>query len=164
MELLTPNTGLMFWTVVTFLVLLLVLRKTAWGPLLQVLDEREQRIRESLEKAEIAQKQADEAISKQEELLARAREEAQEIIARSKNMAEALKGDIVSKARAEADNLLDRAKREIALEREKAVDELRRLAVDLSITATKKVIGKALTEKDHEKIVSESLQEMGDLN
>ncbi|HHL71514.1 MAG TPA: ATP synthase F0 subunit B [Bacteroidetes bacterium] len=164
MELLTPNTGLMFWTVVTFLVLLLVLRKTAWGPLLRVLDEREQRIRESLEKAEIAQKQADEAISKQEELLAKAREEAQEIIARSKNMAEALKGDIVSKARAEADNLLDRAKREIALEREKAVDELRRLAVDLSITATKKVIGKALTEKDHEKIVSESLQEMGDLN
>ncbi len=164
MELLTPNPGLIFWTIVTFVVLVLVLGKTAWGPLIQLLDEREQKIRESLEKAEIAQKQADEAISKQEELLAEARDEAQEIIARSKKMAEGLKEDIISKAKAEADSMLERAKREITLEREKAVDELRRLAVDLSITATKKVIGKALTEKDHEKIVSESLQEMGDLN
>ena len=162
MDLLNPNEGLMVWTAVTFFILYIILAKTAWNPLSTALNERERRIRESLEKAEDVQKQADESLAKQKEILDQARQEAQELLAKGKKTAESVRQELIEKAQKEADTLLDRAKKEITQEREKAVDELRTLAVDLSINATQKVIGKALSEKDHENLISQSLTELGE--
>lgn len=164
MDLLSPDTGTIFWTALTFLLLLLVLKKLAWKPLLTALNEREARIRESLQKAEEARKQAEKNMAEYQEMLEKARRESQELLERSRKTAEAMREEIIENAKAEADRLLERAKREIALEREKAIDEIKKLAVDLSLTATRKAIGKALTPKDHEVLVKEALKEIGDSN
>jgi len=164
MELLTPNTGLMFWTVMTFLILYIVLYRFAWGPLREALDEREKKIKESLDKADLAQAKADASLQKQEEIINKARDEAQAFIEKGKKTAETVREDIVKKARQEAETMLERAKNEISLEREKAIDEIKRLAVELSIAATMKAIGKALSPKDHEQLILQSMQDMGDLN
>ncbi|MDQ7064586.1 MAG: F0F1 ATP synthase subunit B [candidate division KSB1 bacterium] len=164
MDLLSPETGTMFWTALTFLLLLLVLGKLAWKPLVSALNEREQRIRESLEKAEEAQRQAEKNIAEYQAMLEKARAESQEIIERSRKTAETMREEIVENAKKEAERLLERAKKEIALEREKAVDEIRKLAVDLSLIATRKAIGKTLTPKDHEALIQEALKEIGDSN
>ena len=75
MELLTPSLGTLFWTSATFVILLLILKKVAWGPILQTLAERETRIKEALEKADTAQKETEEAMAKNQELLDNAKKE-----------------------------------------------------------------------------------------
>jgi F-type H+-transporting ATPase subunit b len=163
MDLLQPNPGLQVWTALTFILLYIVLGKYVWKPLSAALNERERKIRESLDAADEAKKHADESLAKQEEILNQARQEAQGLIAQGKKTAEAVREELITKARSDADTLVDRAKKEIVQEREKALDDLRKLAVDLSITATQKVIGKALSDKDHEDLVGQSLQELGEL-
>ena len=158
------NTGLMFWTAVTFLILYIILYRFAWGPLREALDEREKKIKESLEQAEIAQAKAAESLQKQEEVIAQARDEAQALIAKAKSTAESMREEIVRKARQEAEAQLERAKKEISVEREKAISEIKRLSIELSIAATTKAIGKALSPKDHEDLILQSMQEMGDVN
>ena len=164
MNLLTPDTGTIFWTAVTFLALLWVLKRLAWAPLVSALDERESRIRDSLEKAEQARLEAEQSLAKYQEMIENARQESQELIAKGKKTAESMREELIKKAHGEAEALLERAKREISLEREKALDELKKLAVDLSLAATKKAIGKALTPKDHEELVKQALKEMGEAN
>ncbi|RMD93687.1 MAG: ATP synthase F0 subunit B [Calditrichaeota bacterium] len=164
MSLLNPNTGTIFWTALTFLFLLWALRKLAWKPLLSALNERENRIRESLEKAEEAQKQAEKNIEEYQKMLEKARQESQALIEKGRKTAESVREEIIQNAREEASRLLERAKKEISLEREKAVDEIKKLAVDISLIATRKAIGKALTPQDHKMLIDEALKEIGDTN
>jgi len=164
MNLLTPDAGTLFWTAMTFLLLLWALKRLAWAPLVRALDERENRIRESLDKAEKSQADAEQSLAKYQEMIESARQESQELIAKGKKTAETMREELIQKAHADAEALLERAKREISLEREKAVDELKKLAVDLSLAATKKAIGKALTPKDHEALVQQALKDMGETN
>jgi len=164
MELMTPSGGTIFWTVVTFVFLLIILRKLAWKPILQTLEEREKRIKESLEEAAKAKEEAQKTLAEQSRIIEEAKKEAQEIIAKSRKSAELSKEEIVQKAKSEADQLLEKAKREIELSRDKAIEEIRDLAVDLSMTATQKLIGKSLDQKDHQALVNESLKKMGNLN
>ncbi|KAA3657275.1 MAG: ATP synthase F0 subunit B [Calditrichaeota bacterium] len=164
MDLLSPDTGLMFWTVITFAILYFVLGKFVWKPVGEVLDEREARLKDSLEKAEAAQKNADEALQKNEEMLAQARQEVQELIAKGKKTAESMREELVADAKNEATALIERARKEVKLEQDKALDEIRKLAVELSISATTKVIGKALSEKEHQQLVDKSFKDLGELN
>lgn len=160
MELLTPSVGTLFWTALTFLLLLFVLKKMAWGPLLQMLDEREKKIKESLEKADLAQKETEAALAKNQEMMEQAKREAQELLSKSKKTAEATRDEIVKKAEAEAGKMLEKAKKEIAQEREKAVEELRNQAAELSIAIASKLIGKTLSKDDHKAIIESSLKQM----
>lgn len=164
MDLLTPDTGLMFWTVITFAILYIVLGRFVWKPVGEVLDEREARLKDSLEKAETAQKNAEEALKKNEEMIAQARQEVQELIAKGKKTADSMREEIIANAKNEAATLIERAGKEIKLEQEKALDEIRKLAVELSISATTKVIGKVLSEKEHQQLVSQSFKDLGELN
>jgi F-type H+-transporting ATPase subunit b len=164
MNLMTPEGGTLFWTAVTFVALLVILTKVAWKPILRMLDERERTIKESLEKAEKAKIEAEKTLASQSEILESARKEAQDIIAHARKSAQEAKEEIVVKARSEADQLLQKAKREIELSRDKAIEEIRDLSVDLAMTATQKLIGKTLNKEDHRKIIQESLSELGDLN
>ncbi|RMD92931.1 MAG: ATP synthase F0 subunit B [Calditrichaeota bacterium] len=163
MNLMNPDPGTLFWTALTFILLMLVLKKIAWGPILQTLEERERRIKEALEKAEAAQKESEQAMEKQREILEAARKEAQEIIAKSRKTAETTKEEIIEKARAEANMLLERSKKEIALEREKAIEEIKKQAVELSIMMASKLIGKSLTKDDHLDLIEESLEKIAEV-
>lgn len=164
MNLLTPSSGTIFWTLVTFAVLLFVLRRMAWKPLVDALDERENRIREALNKADEAQKNANKALADNQAMLDKARQEAQELIVKGKKTADSMRDELIRNARSEADTLLERAKKEITLERAKAVDEIKKLAVELSMASTQKIIGKALSSKEHEELIRQSLKDMGEIN
>lgn len=161
---LNPEYGTMFWTSVTFIALFLILKKMAWGPLLQSLAEREQKIKESLDKADAAQKETEQALAKNQEVLEAARKEAQELLNKSRKTAEASKEEIIQKARTEATNLLERAKKEITQERDKAVEEIRNQTADISISIASKLIGKSLSSEDHKDIIEESLKKMENVN
>ena len=162
--LLKVNPGLIFYTVVTFLLLLYILKKLAWKPILGALEEREKRIQESLESAEKARRESEELLQKQHDMLESARKEAQQILDQSRKAAEATRQEILANARAEAEQMLERAKREIALSRDKAIEEIRNLAVDLSIAAASKVIRKTLSREEHRRLVEEAIQEMKGLS
>ena len=164
MELLSPAYGTIFWTTLTFLSLLFILKKMAWGPILQALEEREKRIKESLEKADEAQKETEAALAKNQEIMDQAKKEAQGLLAKSRKTAETTKDEILQKAQTEASTLLERAKREITLEREKAVDDIRKQTAELSVQIASKLIGKSLSKDDHKDIIDESLKKIAEAN
>ncbi|MDZ7373916.1 MAG: F0F1 ATP synthase subunit B [candidate division KSB1 bacterium] len=162
--LLRVNPGLIIYTVLTFLLLLFILKKLAWKPILGALEERERRIQESLEGAEKAKRQAEELLAQQRQMLEAARQEAQEILEQSRKAAEAVRQQILADARAQANQMLEKAQREIALSRDKAIDEIRKLAVDLSIAAAEKVIRRSLGPEEHRRLVEEAIEEMKGLS
>ncbi|MBN2170529.1 MAG: F0F1 ATP synthase subunit B [Candidatus Krumholzibacteriota bacterium] len=159
--LLTPDPGLIFWTVVTFLGLLWLLRKTAWGPILDGLERREETIRRSLADAERASEEARRTIAEQQAALAEARDEAQRIIERGTGAAKAAQEDILARARTEAGELVEAARREIRLETERVRDELRSEVVDLSLTVAGKLLERSLGDEDHRRLADEFLREVG---
>ncbi len=158
--LLQVNPGLIVWTTITFLFLLWVLKKLAWKPILSALESREERIRSALDDAEKNRQEAEKKLAEYEKMIEDAKRESQEIVNKGRKTAEMLKEEVVQKANEEAARMLEKAKREISLEREKAVDEIRKLAVDLSVDAASKLIGKNLTDEDHKKIAEKYIQEM----
>ncbi len=164
MELMTPHGGTIFWTTVTFVALLIIMWKIAWKPIIQALNERETKIRESLFAADKAKQDVEQTLANQQDLIAESKKEAQQIIDKSRKSAELLKDEIIQKANAEAENMLANAKREIELSRDKAIEDIRNLAVDLSMAATQKLIGKALDKSEHQAIIQNSMKKMEDLN
>lgn len=154
------HTGLIAWTVIIFGSLLLLLRKLAWKPIVAAIDERTRKIRESLERAEQAQQNAERMRREYDQMMAKARQEAQDMIAKSRKTAEATRDEIVLKAQTEAEALLQRAKRDIGLEREKALEEIKRTAGELSVAIAAKIIGKSLSSKDHQDLIRQALKEI----
>jgi len=164
MELMTPQGGTIFWTTVTFVALLLIMWKSAWKPIIQALNERETKIKESLNAADKAKQDVEQALADQQDLIAVSKKEAQEIIDKSRKSAEMVKEEIIEKAKTEAENMLTNAKREIELSRDQAIEEIQSMAVELSMAATKKLIGKALDKSKHEALIQDSLKKMEDMN
>ena len=164
MSLLTPALGTLFWTALTFVVLLFVLKKMAWKPILQMLEEREQHIKESFEKADAARKETEQALAKNQEILEQAKKEAQELLSKSRKTAETAKEDIIRKAESEATKILDKARKEISLEKEKAIEELKSQAAELSIMIASRIIGKSLSAADHKAIIESALKNMVEAN
>ncbi len=158
--LLQINPGLIFWTIITFLVLLWALQKLAWKPIVGALESREQRIKSALDEAEKNRQEAEKKLAEYQQMIEHAKKESQEIVAKGRKTAEMLKSEIVQKADQEATRLVEKARRDISLEREKAIEDIRKLAVDLSLDAASKLIGKSLTDADHKEIVKKYIQEM----
>lgn len=154
------HTGLGIWTVIIFLLLLAILYKLAWKPILAGLDERTRTIRDSLQHAEHARKEAERAKEEYEKMMAAARLESQELIAKGRKTAESVRQELVDKAQKEAETLMERAKREIGLEREKALEEIKRTAGELSINIATKIISKSLSAKDHQDLIRQALLDM----
>src|SRR5437660_1706195 len=134
------NTGLIFWTLVVFGVLLALLWRLGWPALLKAVEERERRIQQQLEEAERARAEAARLLEEHKRTMAAARAEAQELIAQARAVAEKERAALLAQAREQYEQLLDRARKEIESEKEKAILELRREAVDLSIAAASKLI------------------------
>src|SRR5215216_4357043 len=151
---LSVEPGLMIWTVVVFVALLLILRKYAWPAILGAVEARERALEE--QRAEAAR-----LLAEHQKLLAEGRTAAHGLLAEARTAAEKERTLAMEKTRQEQEELLERARRDIGAERERAVAELRREAVDLSLAAASKLIGERLNAETDRKIVQEYLASLG---
>jgi F-type H+-transporting ATPase subunit b len=138
------NFGIFFWTWVVFIALMFLLKRFAFPAILKVTEERERTIARQLDEAEKANTEAKALLEENRKLLAQARTQAQALVAEAKSVAEKERAIAIDKTRHEQDELLARARREIAGERDKALTDLRREAVDLSLAAAARLIGQRL--------------------
>ena len=158
--LVSPNVGLMIWTVLAFLVAFFVLRKWAWPAITEALDKRQRAIEESIETAERARREAGELLEEYRARLREARAQAEEIIARARKAGEVHERETVEEARAKREELLEQTRRDIEAETRRAIQEIRSEVADLTILATEKVTRKALTDDDQKRLVEEALGEL----
>ncbi len=161
MGLLDIDPGMIIWTVVTFLLLLFVLRKTAWKPILAMIDEREKTVQESLEKAEHARQDAEEKMQEYQEKLAEARREAREIINEGKESAEKIKTEIIDEAENQKQKMIEDAREQIEAERDRAVQDIKDSVADIAVAAAAKILQKKVTADAHMDIIERSLQDFG---
>ena len=153
--------GLLAWTVITFLLLLVVLKKIAWGPHLAALEARESEIKDALNAAEKAREEAERVSSDYKESIRKAQSESQQIIAEAKSAGEKVRSEIEKAANVKADEIVDKAKILIDAERVKAINEIKTVAVEISMSAASKLIEKNLDSEDNRKLVKEALEGIG---
>ena len=151
------NTALSVWTVVTFVLLLIVLGKFAWKPLLQMVAEREKTVREQVEGAEKARNEAQALLDKRQEMLKDATREREEMIARATQEAEHVRKELTAKARADAEQIVQKALAQIEREKTKAILELRSSVADLAMQAAEKIVKSSLTPEAQRKLVDETI-------
>ena len=150
--------GLFVWTIITFLILLTLLSKFAWKPLLNALEKREDEITNSLENAEKARKELERLTTEGDEIIAQARSEAQAIVSEGKKASDQLKESTLLKAKEEAVANLEQAKEQIQVEKDKAIAEIKGEVVGLSLSIAEKLVKKNLNEEDNKSLINESLK------
>ncbi len=159
-SLLSPNPGLIFWTLVTFLLLLLFLRATAWKPIINALDEREKSIQAAIDRAEQARSEAEKILAENKAMLAKAQLEADRIIQESRQSAEKVRSEILEKANMESRKMLEEAKAAIALEKQRALLALRNEVVELAIQSAERIIRQKLDTELHKEIIANALNDI----
>ncbi len=153
--------GLIIWTWLTFFVVLAILARKAWGPMIDALERREARIRDALEAGDKARKESVELTAKIEAELQKSRQEAREILARAREASEKVRTELEDAARAKADDFVTRAREQIDVEREQALRAIRSTVVDLSLSMAGKVIERNVSTEDNRRLVEESLRQLG---
>jgi F-type H+-transporting ATPase subunit b len=156
------STSTATWTLIIFFLLLAVLSKFAFPPILGYAAAREKRIQDTLDEAKRNREEAERALEEQRQELARARTEAQQLIAEGRQAAEKVRADLLNKARTEQEALLERAKADIETERLRAVESVRQQAVDLALAAAGKLVEQRLDSDNDRRIVNEFLTRVGD--
>ncbi len=149
--------NLMFWTLVIFLVLFFILKKWAFPAILSSVEAREKALEDAIEGAKRDREEAAKLLAEHKKQIDNARDEAQRFIAEARQISEKSRADMLEKTRAEQQDLLERARRDIANERDKAIAELRREAVDLAIAGASKVIEQNLDSDKNRKLVESFL-------
>lgn len=157
---LTVEGGLMFWTVVVFLVLLLILKRFAYPALLGAVEARERALQELLDSAERNRAESEALLAEHKKLLAEARTQAHALLVEARTRAEKERALAMEKTLQEQQQLLERARRDIVAERDRAIAELRGEAVELSLAAASKLIGERLTSETDRKLVQEYLSRL----
>jgi len=155
-----PDPGLFIWTIVTFLVLLTLLARFAWGPLLKALESRQGAIRQALDEAQQARQELERLHQESIQIIRHARAEAESIISQSRSDADRLRDEMKQKARAEGAAIVRSAERQIQLETARALQQIRHEAVDLSVTIASKLIGRNLSKEDNARLIEETLQQI----
>jgi F-type H+-transporting ATPase subunit b len=155
--LLNIEPGLIIWTVITFIVLLIVLRKVAWGPILTALEQREHTIRNSLAEAQQARQEAAQLLTQHQQMLSDASREVGCILEQGREEAERLRISLTEQARAEAQRLTEAAQREIVREKHLAMQELKNTTADLALAAAGHLLNTAMTSEGHRRLVTEFL-------
>ena len=157
--LVSPNVGLMIWTLIAFVITLMILRKAAFPRIADALDKRRRVIEDSITHAEQTRKEADELLHEYRERLKEAREQAEDIVARARKAADRVEDEAKTGAKQTHDEMLANTRREIEFETRRALDEIRREVADLTVLATEKVTRKSLTDDDHKRLIDEALGE-----
>ena len=158
--LITPNVGLMVWTLLLFALSLIILWKLAFPRISKALDIRQRAIEESIDHAERVRHEADQLLDEYRERLQEAREQAQEIIERARKVADVHERESEEEAQQRRDQLMERTRKEIEAETRRAIQEIRQEVADLTVLATEKVTRKTLTEEDQRRLVEEALSEL----
>jgi len=154
------NPGVVFWTTVTFILLLLILKKVAWKPILTALDQREASIRESIEKAEKAKEEAEKILLENKERLAKADEESKKLVNKSREYAEGLKEQMLKESKEQAQKIVNDATLEIERKRETAFDELKSQVAEIAVQAAEKILKENLNKETQKKIADNYINEI----
>ena len=157
------NTGDIVFQLVMFIVLMLLLKKFAWGPLMGIMDQRAQHVASEIDAAENSRKEAQKLLDEQRNLLKEARSEAQSLIENAKKQGDIQREEIIATARSEAERLKESAKLEIEQQKEKAVVAIREQVAHLSVLVASKVIEKNLSAQDQDKLINDYIKEAGEL-
>jgi F-type H+-transporting ATPase subunit b len=152
--------GLIIWTIVTFLVLVFLLGRFGWKPLLSALEQRESGIRNALEEARRARSEAEAALRRNEELIVKAETEAREIVQAAREISEQLRRESEVETRAEAQRLLDQARRDIQQAKEAALREVKETVADLAVQAAGRIILENLDANRHRKMVDDLINRL----
>ncbi len=155
------NLGLSVWTTFVFIALLGILWKFAWGPILEMVQAREDGIQSTLDQAANERGEAAKLLAEHREQMAEARRQAQQMIAEGKEAGERVRQDIEGKARAEGDAMIERAIESIEREKDAALEELRKESVDLALAAAAKLVQASLDEKKDRELVMGFIEELG---
>lgn len=155
-----PDPGLFVWTILTFLILVALLARFAWRPLLQALERRQATIAQSLDDAQRTRQELERLQRESTQIMAQARAEAESMLARSRSDAEALREELKQKARTEAAAIVKNAERQIQLETARAVQQIRHEAVDLSVAIASKILRRQVTREDNEALIQEALKQV----
>jgi F-type H+-transporting ATPase subunit b len=158
--LLRPDPGLFVWTILTFMVLLFALKKLAWAPLLSALDSRQEAIRKSLDDAQLARQELERLQQESAQIIRQARVEADSIIGASRADAERLREEMKQNARAEAAAVIRNAERQIQLESERALQQIRHEAVDLSVMIASKLLQRNVSKEDNARLIEDALRQV----
>ncbi len=158
--LVTPDIGLMIWTLLVFALTMILLRKLAFPRIAAALDRRQHAIEESIDAAERTRTEADQLLAEYRERLTAARQQADEIVARARKAGEQQEADAVAAGKRRREELLDQARKDIETETRRAIQEIRAEVADLTILATEKVTRKTLTADDQRRLVDEAVAEL----
>jgi F-type H+-transporting ATPase subunit b len=158
--LLDVNPGLMIWTVITFIVLLFVLKRVAWKPILTALDKRENDIKESLAQAEKAKDEARMILEENQANLAKAEEESRKIIEHSRTYAESLKEQLMRESKEQAKKIVDEASSEIQRKKDAAFEELKGQIAEIAVGAAEKIIRESLDAQKSKQVIDKYLNDV----
>ena len=153
--------GLMIWTLVCFGVTFFVLKKLAFGPIQKIIDERRQRIRESLGEADRARDEARRLLEEHRALMHEARGQAEEILSEARRVGDAQRDRLREELEAERQRRIEDTRKQVEAETRRALEQLRKEVAELTVIATSRVTGKVLDEKDHRRLIDEAI---GDLD
>jgi F-type H+-transporting ATPase subunit b len=155
------TTGLMIWTLVCFGITFFVLKKYAFGPVQKIIDERRQRIRQSLEEADRARDEARRLLEEHRSLMGEARGQAEEILTEARRVGDAQRERLREELEAERQRRIEDTRKQVEAEARRALEQLRAEVAELTVIATARVTGKVLDDKDHRRLIDEAI---GDLD
>jgi F-type H+-transporting ATPase subunit b len=158
--LITPNVGLMVWTLLLFGISMYILAKLVFPRISEALDRRQKMIEESIDAAERIRAEADRLLAEYRERLKEARQQADEIVTRARNAAEAQEREAQEEAKAKREQMMEQTRRDIEAETRRAISEIRHEVADLTVMATEKVTRKVLNDDDQRRLVEDALSEL----
>lgn len=158
--LVSPSLGLMIWTLIAFVITMLVLRRVAFPRIGEALEKRATAIRENIEAAERQRAEADELLAEYRQRLSEAREQADDIVSRARKASEAAVAEATAVGKARRDDLVAAARADIEMETRRSLEKIRREVADLTVLATEKVTRKSLDDDDHRKLIEDALSEV----
>ena len=150
--------GLMIWTIVFFLITFFVLRRYAFGPIQKVIDERRERIKQSLEEADRARHEAHQLLEEHRKLIGQARGDADRILTEARRVADAQRERAREETEADRQRRLEETKRLIEAETQRALEQIRAEVADLTLIATERITGKVLDDQDHKRLIEEAVE------
>jgi F-type H+-transporting ATPase subunit b len=160
-KLLQPDTGLMIWTVVTFLVVLFILSKTAWKPILTGLNQRERRIRDDLDRAEKSQKEAEALRLQFDKQLNDAQKTIQDMMSQARSDADSNRQKMLSEAKAESERIMEKGRKDLTAETERLKLSLQKEVGSLSIAIAEKIVERSIDPKIEDEIIKKSITTLG---
>src|ERR687885_315656 len=152
--------GLMIWTIVAFLITLYVLKRWAFGPIQKTIDERRERIEQSIRDAEAARNEARRLLEEHRALIGQARGQAEEILAEARKVGDAQRQRVREETEADRQRRLEETRRQIEAETQRALTQIRTEVAELTLIATTKVTGKVLDEQDHRRLIEDAVREL----